>query len=141
MEILVCRHAAGAPTLFGVTVLPSPEAGGLFVLLHELAENPGPPIILAETRVVETVLEQHRAALRGVTVERIRWFEHYFGPEDGVSETYLELELRVEEGNVTPYVAEGVTRQEVDAATLRYLRRTLEYFGDDSDVYGCFNIN
>jgi hypothetical protein len=141
MEILTCRHSAGIPTLFGITVLPAPEAGGVFVLLHELAENPGPPISLAAPLVVEELLQRHRPLLRGAALDCIRWFEHYFGPEDGVAETYLELSLRVEEGNVAPYVADGVARREVDAATLRYLRRTLEYFGDDSDVYGCFNIH
>lgn len=131
----------GVPSLFGLSVVPANQPGKLFVVLHELPENPGVAVSDAVELAAQIVLNEFPAPLGPASVDDLRWVLKMFGTEDGVSDRFDEARLEIGGDPWSGFSAMLAEWLDLDRFTLRHIRNELELRGDDLEAYGCFNID
>lgn len=131
----------GIPSLFGLSVIPDKQPGKLFVILHELPENPGVGVSDAVALAAQVVLNEFPEPLGSASLDDLRWILKFFGTEDGVSDIFDEVRLEIGGDRWSGFAATLADWLELDRPTLHHIRRELELRGEDLEAYGCFNID
>lgn len=139
MDLIAYQPERGPRSVCGFSIVPGP-GDEKYLLLHELPENPGLPAAAAPETALASLLDEHSPRLGKPPFSGVRWFVHLFGPEDGIPDSFTELAAEIRGNPVLGFEVRVLEWRDVDSPTLRHLRRSLEWLGDDG-VYGCFQID
>ncbi len=139
MDLIAFHPVRGPVSVCGFSIVPGPDQEQ-YVILHDLPENPGLPAAAVPGAALESLLDEHSPRIGKPPLDKVRWFVHLFGPEDGIPDSFTEALVEIRGNPVLGFEVRFMEWRDVDAATLRHLRRSLEWLGDDG-VYDCFNID
>ncbi|MBS4098006.1 MAG: hypothetical protein KGZ83_14345 [Sulfuricella sp.] len=131
----------GIPSLFGLSVIPAAQPGKLFVVLHDLPENPGVGVSDAVALAAQVVLNEFSEPLGPAAVEDLRWILKFFGAKEGVSGAFDEVRLEIGGDRWSGFAAKLADWLELDRSTSHHIRRELELRGEGMEAYGGFNID